>query len=144
MISTRACKWDQFWKIMKVLRLGVQHAKYNLKILHRTVTKLFHTELFWLLSCGGLWYLEIQGSKNGQSFLRCYQIVRRSGCGFWSFKTSSLIFLPYGKYSSREDVLLLYRLSRLLKLNKLTFMTFYETIRNRTCSITRSYRLSCR
>ena len=46
MISTRACKWDQFWKIMKVLRLGVQHAKYNLKILHRTVTKLFHTELF--------------------------------------------------------------------------------------------------
>ena len=92
-----------------------------------------------------LWYLEIQGSKNGQSFLRSsYQIVRRSGCGFWSFKTSSLIFLPYGKYSSREDVLLLYRLSRLLKLNKLTFMTFYETIRNRTCSITRSYRLSCR
>ena len=84
----------------------------------RTVTKLFFD---YLLRGSG----NFQGSKNGQSFLRCYQIVRRSGCGFWSFKTSSLIFLPYGKYSSREDVLLLYRLSRLLKLNKLTFMTFY-------------------
>ena len=112
LISTRACKWDQFWNpsLQETGKSGSNTQNITLKILH-----------IWELSQNFF-------STTYSVVVEIFKALKMGKVSSWDvdFEVSEkLLHLSSYHMENTTGRLLLYRLSRLLKLNKLTFMTFY-------------------
>ena len=117
LISTRACKWDQFWNpsLQETGKSGSNTQNITLKILH-----------IWELSQNFF-------STTYSVVVEIFKALKMGKVSAWQqqswdvdFEVSEkLLHLSSYHMENTTGRLLLYRLSRLLKLNKLTFMTFY-------------------